>query len=142
MNISKLKSIIKEEVKKLLLENVACDTRNNNPYTGVSSTCPSVPGQGTQTCVANFPAGPTGYEGTCGPSGSSTGGTPTNPDMVPIDRLRSADAPSGQGPIKRPSNTTPRAKFHGTQIPTHGPRDGSGGGGGISGPTQPGPWPR
>jgi hypothetical protein len=60
-----------------LNENVVCDTRNNNPYTGVSSTCPSVAGQGSQTCTANFPGD--GYAGTCGPASIApgTGGTPT-----------------------------------------------------------------
>ena len=77
MKLDKLKKLIKEELQKLIVENVVCDTRNNNPYTGVSSTCPAVPGQGSQTCNANFPPGPTGFEGTCGPSGMTTGGTPT-----------------------------------------------------------------
>ena len=60
-----------------LNENVVCDTRNNNPYTGVSSTCPAVAGQGSQTCTANFPGD--GYAGTCGPASIApgTGGTPT-----------------------------------------------------------------
>ena len=74
MKLNKLVKLIKEELQKLIVENVVCDVRNNNPYTGVSSTCPSSPGGGSQTCVADFPPGPTGNEGTCGPLGGMTGG--------------------------------------------------------------------
>ena len=89
MDYKKFKKIIREELN-LLLENIACDTRNNNPYTGVSSTCPAVQGQGSQTCTANFPPGPTGFEGTCGPSGGMTGTTGT-----PITNVSPKDITKG-----------------------------------------------
>ena len=72
-------------MKKTIKENVVCDTRNNNPYTGVSSTCPAVAGQGSQTCTANFPGD--GYAGTCGPASVAPGGgTPTGggPGITPV----------------------------------------------------------
>ena len=110
MNISKLKNIIKEELQKLLFENVVCDTRNNNPYTGVSSTCPAVAGQGSQTCTANFPGD--GYAGTCGPASVAPGGggTPTGVGPIPQDDHRQNTPNSG--PVKRPTNSQPDSHRH------------------------------
>ena len=83
MNISKLKNIIKEELQKLLFENVVCDTRNNHPMTGASSTCPPTSNGSPQTCTAN--SNGDGYAGTCGPPASVTpgGGTPTGAGPIP-----------------------------------------------------------
>ena len=106
MKRSELRKIIKEELNKLLLENVVCDTINNNPYTGVSSTCPAVAGQGSQTCTANFPGN--GHTGTCGPASVAPGGgTPTGGGPIGVDNLdRGPRTPTTSKPL--PTNPTRR----------------------------------
>lgn len=97
---SLIKKIIKEESQKLLFENVVCDTRNNNPFTGVSGTCPAVAGQGSQTCTANFPGN--GNAGTCGPASVAPGGgTPTGGGPIGVADLAKS-APSTPANIPAP----------------------------------------
>ena len=91
-----VKKLVKES--QLLNEAKKCDTRNNNPYTGVNSSCGAGPGGGSQTCTANFPGN--GYDGECGPMGGMTG-TPTGGGPVlDMDDLDKSELGGGRGKDK------------------------------------------